>query len=235
MNEFLEFARGPLFRFSFGVLCLGLLRLIILTVINGLEAKSKAVDKRLPMQYVNKLTWGFVLPIRAFRVRPIFAIVSIVFHMGLLITPIFLFDHSLLFERSVGFSLINFSLSKSVADVLAVITVIAALGLLLIRVINKNSRFISRKQDFLWLILLIIPFITGIVCAQFTISGETYNYFMLMHILSGCLIFILIPFTKIAHCVLLPFGQWITARVWKFQPNAGEDVWVTLGKQGEKL
>ncbi len=235
MNELLDFAKGLLFRFSFGIFCLGSIRLIVLTIINGLEAKKFAVDQQLPMNYVNKLTWGYLFPIRAFRVRPFFAIISITFHIGLLITPIFLFDHSLLFERSVGFSLINFTLSKNIADYLAIITVISALALLILRLSNKNTRFISRKQDYLWLIILIIPFVTGIICAQMTTSAETYNFFMLLHILSACLIFILIPFTKIAHCVLLPFGQWITARSWKFRPEGGEEVLITLGKQGEKL
>jgi len=127
------------------------------------------------------------------------------------------------------------SISKQIADILTITTIIAAILLLIMRTSNEASRFLSRKQDFLWLILLMFPFATGLICAQVTVNPSTYDFFMLIHILSGCAIFILIPFTKIAHCVLLPLGQWITARAWKFPPEAGEEVEISLGKQGEKL
>jgi nitrate reductase gamma subunit len=58
---------------------------------------------------------------------------------------------------------------------------------------------------------------------------------MLVHMLGAELIFLLLPFTKLAHAVLMPFGQWITARAWKFSPEAGEEIRVTLGKEGEKV
>ena len=235
MNELLEFAKGPLFRFSFAILCLGLLRLLLLTLINGFEAKSKGSDKNIPSGYVRKMTIGFIFPIRAFRKKPFYSVVSILFHLGLLITPIFLFDHALLFDNSIGLSWLGITLSKPIADILTIITIIAGLLLLIMRAGNRISRAISRKQDYLWLVLLIIPFFTGLLCAQFALSPDTYNLFMLLHILSGCLIFILLPFTKIAHCILLPFSQWITARAWKFPAATGDDVAITLGKEGEPV
>lgn len=231
MEELINFAKGPLFRFSFAVLILGLMRLVFLTITNGLTAKKKAKDKPLPKKFVRKLTWGFVLPLRAFRVKPVYGFVSILFHIGLLITPIFLFDHALLIDNSIGFSWIAVSLSKSTADILTIATIVTGVLLFLMRLSNKFSRFLSRTQDFLWPLLLLIPFVSGMICAQLTVSPAAYQVFFLIHILSGCLIFILIPFTKIAHCILLPFGQWITARVWKLDPNGGENTLITLDKK----
>lgn len=235
METLLNFAKGPLFRFSFAIMALGLVRLFVLTIFSGLEAKSKAKDKAIPKNYVWKLTLGFLFPVRAFRKKPFYAAVSIVFHFGLLLSPILLIDHNLLFENSIGFSLLSISISKGIADFLTITTLAAAFLLLLLRLINKESRFLSRKQDFLWLVLLAVPFATGLICAQVSVAPMSYNFFMLLHIFSGCLIFILIPFTKIAHCVLLPLGQWVTARAWKFPPEASEEVVISLGKQGEKL
>ncbi len=235
MEALLNFAQGPLFRFSFAIMILGLIRLFTLTIINGLESKSKAKDKPIPVNYVKKMTLGYIFPIRAFRKKPLYAAVSIIFHIGLLITPIFLIDHNLLFQNSIGVSLLGISISKGFADILTLITIISALILFIMRSSNEASRFLSRKQDYIWLILLIIPFSTGFVCAQIEVGPSVYSFCMLIHILSGCAIFILIPFTKIAHCVLLPLGQWITARAWKFPAEAGEEVERTLSKQGEKL
>ena len=58
MDSLLEFAKGPLFRFSFAVMILGLIRVFILSLINGFEAKSKAKDKVIPKNFVTKLTLG---------------------------------------------------------------------------------------------------------------------------------------------------------------------------------
>lgn len=235
MEDILNFAKGPLFRFSFAIMILGLLRIFIISLMNGLESKKKAKDKAIPTSYVRKMTLGFLFPIRAFRVKPIYSIVSILFHIGLIFTPLLLFDHALLFHNSIGISWIDITLSKSIADWMTIITIITGLLLLILRFGNKASRFISRRQDFIWPILLIIPFISGLFCAQISLTPDAYNAFMLIHILSSCLIFILIPFTKIAHCILLPLSQWITARAWKFPPDAGEKVIEELGKEGGSI
>ncbi len=235
MDALIEFAKGPLFRLTFAIMLLGLLRLIVLSIINGIEAKGKAQDKVIPKSYVRKLTWGFLIPIRSFRVKPLYSIVSILFHIGLLITPILLYDHNLLFNNSIGFSLIGISIPKEIADFLTILTIITGLLLLIMRASSSTARFLSRKQEYLWLLLLVIPFFTGMIISQTSVSPDTYKFFFLLHLLSGCLIFVLMPFTKIAHCVLMPIGQWITARSWKFTQEGGEFVTISLGKEGEKV
>ncbi|MFW5702144.1 MAG: hypothetical protein ACOCX7_04275, partial [Bacteroidota bacterium] len=88
MDSLIEFAEGPLFRLTFAIMALGLIRLFFLTIYNGLEAKSKGTDKNIPLPYVRKLTFGFLFPIRSLRVKPIYSIISIIFHIGLIITPL---------------------------------------------------------------------------------------------------------------------------------------------------
>ena len=227
--------KAPLFRFSIAIGGLGLIRLFILSLINGYQAKQKAKDKDIPKKYVRKLSLGFLFPIRAFRVKPFYSATSILFHTGLIITPIFLFDHILLIERSVDLGWFALALSKPVADMLTLLTITTGILLLIMRYSNIASRFLSRKQDFIWLLLLMIPFITGYINGSYSLAPQTYKFFILMHILSGNLILLMLPFTKIAHCVLLPLSQWITARAWKFVPQAGEKVWISLEKEGEKV
>jgi nitrate reductase gamma subunit len=235
MDAWLEFAKGPLFRFTFAIMLLGLARVLILSIINGFEAKGKSREKKLPMNYVMKLTFGFVFPIRSLRVKPLYSVVSIIFHFGLLFTPILLFDHALLFENSIGVSWLGLTLSKSLADWLTLLTIVFGLIILVLRLSNRASRSISRKQDFIWPILLIIPFISGFICGNSVLNPDSYKAFLLAHILSGELIFVLLPFTKIAHCILMPISQWITARSWKFAPDSPEEVTIALGKEGEPI
>ena len=80
--------------------------------------------------------------------------------------------------------------------------------------------------------LLLVPFITGFVVAQLGVSAKVYQSLMLVHILSGELIFVLLPFTKIAHCVLMPFSQMVSTLAWKFPAAVDDDVSTTLDKKG---
>lgn len=235
MDGLLDFVKGPLFRFSIAVLLLGLARIFILQLINGFEARRKAKEKKLPTKFVRKYMFGNLFMIRAFRTRPLYSLISIIFHVGIILTPLLLFDHILMIENEIGISWFALSFGKETADILTVTGIVAAVLLVIMRASAQVSRAISRKQDFLWPLILIVPLITGFVCANFATSPDAYNAFMLVHMLSGEMIFILIPFTKIAHCVLMPISSWITARAWKFPPDAGEHVLITLGKENEKI
>jgi nitrate reductase gamma subunit len=55
---------------------------------------------------------------------------------------------------------------------------------------------------------------------------------MLIHVLSGNLIFVLMPFTKLAHCVIMPFSQFIIAIAWRFPARSDDEICTTLGKKG---
>jgi nitrate reductase gamma subunit len=84
-------------------------------------------------------------------------------------------------------------------------------------------------------LLLLIPFVSGFVCAHLQASPVIYQLFMLLHVLSADLIFILMPFTKIAHCVLMPLSQVICTLAWKFPPDTDEAVCITLNKKGDPV
>jgi hypothetical protein len=54
---------------------------------------------------------------------------------------------------------------------------------------------------------------------------------LLCHVYSGDLVLLLVPFTKIAHCVLAPLSHLAGALSWKFAPGAGDRVAETLGHE----
>ena len=234
MEAILDFARGTLFRLTFALMILGLLRILVLDLWGLIEAYSRAGDKTVPWGSAVRKTINWLIPInRAAKTRPLYSIFSILFHVGLILVPIFLYAHVQLWKGSLGFGW--FTLSKSWADILTVSTVVFAILLFIGRVASKESRFISRKQDYLWPLLLIVPFITGFICANLAVSPEGYQAAMLIHILSGELIFVLLPFTKIAHCVIMPLSQFIIAVAWRFPPGTDDDVVTTLNKKGEPI
>jgi nitrate reductase gamma subunit len=231
MDEFLEFAKGPLFRLCFMIMLLGLARIIFLDLWGAYKAFKKAGDRMMPWKLIISRTWEWLFPVkRLSRNFQVYSVLSILFHVGLIIVPIFLYAHIDLWKQSVGISWP--ALPYGWALWLTVATIIFAISLIAGRLIIKQARALSRKQDYLWLILLLIPFLTGFMCANLNISPETYQFFILVHVLSGDLIFVLIPFSKIAHCVLEPLSQLVSTLAWKFPPESDENICITLNKKG---
>ncbi len=210
---------------------LGLLRILVLDIWGAVSAYSKAGDKRLAWGDAFRKTVSWLFPLkRGFTKRPLYSAVSIFFHIGLIVTPIFLFAHIQLWDGSLGFSW--WSLSDFWADLLTLATVVFGMLLFLGRIGSRNARFLSRKQDYMWPLLLIVPFVTGYVCSNFAISARSYEMSMLIHIVSGELIFVLIPFTKIAHCAIMPLSQFVVALCWKFPARVDRKIARTLDKEG---
>lgn len=231
METLLEFSMGPLFRLTFALMVLGLARILILDLWGMWEAWRRAGDKSIPWPLVISRTIEWIFPVkRVMHKRPLYSIFAILFHIGLLVTPIFLLAHIRLWEAGLGVSWV--SLGADWANWLTLLTIVMGFAILIGRIGSRTSRAISRKQDYLWPVLLLIPFITGGVCANFAISASMYQTMMLMHVLSAELIFVLMPFTKIAHCVLMPLSQLVITIAWKFPARVDEDVCETLDKKG---
>jgi nitrate reductase gamma subunit len=152
---------------------------------------------------------------------------SLLFHVGLLLVPLFLAAHLLLWKRAIGVAWP--SLPQILANHLTEIVIVTGLALFFGRLLPAGARQLSRLQDFVWPLLLVVPFLTGYVCSNIAIRPSTYASLMLVHVYSADLILLLIPFTKIAHCVLAPLSQVVTAVAWKFPAGAGDRVAATLG------
>jgi len=230
LQELLNFLKGPMFRLSLGLMILGLIRILVLDIWGAVEAYNKAGDKSIAWADAVKKTLSCLFPVkRAFTMRPFYSVSSILFHIGLIAAPIFLFAHIKLWESGTGLSWP--SLSKFWADLLTLSTIFFGLVIFIGRAASKTARFLSRRQDYFWPLLLIIPFISGYICANFMISPQSYQVCMLIHILAGELILILMPFTKIAHCVLIPLSQFLLTLSWKFLANLDEKMASTLTKK----
>lgn len=228
MEAWLEFGRGPLFRLCFALMVLGLARVLLLTLISTAEAYRRNPDRILPWKDMTVRTLGWLLPLgRLWHERPLYSTVSFLFHLGLIPVPLFLAAHVLLWKRAVGFAWP--ALPQPVADWLTLLVIVTAVVLLASRILAQATRRLSGFQEYLWPLLLATPFFTGYLCSHARLTPAGYDALMLVHVYSGNLIMVLIPFTKIAHCVLVPLSQYVTGVAWKFVPGAGDRVAATLG------
>jgi len=234
MAEWLEWARGPAFRFAFALMILGLLRLFILNAVNIVSIVRHANNKDIPLKAVLMETLKWFYPFKKIGKRnALFGAVSLLFHVGILITPVFLAAHILLWKRSVGLGWP--ALGQGVADTLTVMVVICAVVLLAERVLARASRSLSRVQDFVLPVLIAIPFASGYLAMHPWMNPFAYDATMFVHVMSGNLIFVLLPFSKLSHAVLFPTNQLVSEVGWYFVPDSGSRVAVALGKEGEKI
>lgn len=228
MEAWIEFGRGPLFRLAFGLMVLGLLRIVALTAVGIAEAWRRNADHIIPWKQVWKTTVAWLFPVgRLWRMRPVYSVISFAFHVGLLLVPPLLASHILLWRRAAGIAWP--ALPQNAANWLTLVTIGAALALIIGRVSHRGSRSLSRFQDYVWPALLAAPFITGYLCSNVALAPRVYQWLMLIHIYTANLVMAIVPFTKIAHCALLPLSQAVTAVAWKFPAGAGDRVTATLG------
>jgi len=207
---------------------LGLARIVVNTILGLVEAYRRSPDRIVPWKTVGWQTLGWLVPVgRLWNKRPVYSSVSVLFHAGLLTVPLFLAAHVLLWRGATGFAWP--AMPPWLADGLALLVIVTATLLSLTRLADRRTRALSRGQDYLWPLLLATPFATGYICSHSAVGAKAYQQLMFVHVYSGDLILLLIPFTRIAHCVLAPFSQAVTAIAWKFVPGAGDRVAATLG------
>lgn len=223
MNALLDFACGVLFAFSFSLMILGLFRLVALALLGTGEAFLRAGDRTIDYAAILRDTLSWLFPIRRWAAgRPAYSLISIAFHVGLIPVPFFLAAHIHLWKQATGVSWP--AMPQILADVLTVVTILGGIALFWGRILNRSARAISRLQDFLWPLLLTVPAFSGFLCANFDLSAGAYRYWMLVHVLSANVIMICIPFTKLAHCVLMPLTQLVGSIGWKFRAEAGNRI-----------
>jgi nitrate reductase gamma subunit len=121
-------------------------------------------------------------------------IVTSVFHVCLIAAPLFLLGHNILLNQSWGLSL--FSLPESFSDVLTLVVLIGGAYFLGRRLFLARVRAISSIYDYIVLLIAVAPFLTGFLAYH---QWLDYRTVIFLHILSGELMLITIPFTKLGH------------------------------------
>jgi len=221
MQAWLDFAKGPLFAFTFGIMIIGLFRLVILQVYLLTVRKGRRL-KDVPWFSMARESLSWVVPVK--HIEPgtkVFSIASFLMHIGLIIVPLLLLDHIVRWESFLGVNLP--AISTGTADVLTVLTIACALLLLAYRTFRARHRLVSGPMDFFLLLLILAPFVTGFLAAHPAINPVSWEVMMLGHILSAEALFVTIPFTKLAHVVLFFFDR-ISAVHWQLRPGAGDRV-----------
>lgn len=197
-----NFIEGRLISIAFIVFCLGL---IFQTVqFFKLTKKKEWISPPLPMeskrekktagQWINQCLYSFNGTL--WKTDPILTIITSVFHVCLIVTPLFLLGHNILLDQSWGLNL--FSLPEPLSDVLTLVILICGAYFLGRRLFLPRVRAISSFYDYLVLCIAVAPFLTGFLAYH---QWLDYRAVIFLHILSGEVMLITIPFTKLGHMI----------------------------------
>jgi nitrate reductase gamma subunit len=220
-----EFISGPMVWIAFGVFLVGLvvqgIRFFKHTspkeplYLPALKKKPDRSKEKISHEggIIRRMFWAverMCLPLTDYATRkyrhlrfsvvfthPVMTVVTVVFHVFLFVTPLFLLAHNKLLENSIlGFGLP--SLSESTTDMLTIIFLACAFFFLGRRIFVKRVRAISSLYDcFLWLVA-VAPFLTGFLAYR---QWFDYRTMLIAHIIAGEAMLILIPFTKLGHMI----------------------------------
>jgi nitrate reductase gamma subunit len=221
MQQVIDFAKGPLFGLTFLIMVLGLARHVViqsytLTIRKGRRLRNVSWKKIIG----ESLTWA--VPVKHMIPGTIFfSTASFVSHIGIILVPLFQVEHIALWESFLGVGLP--SLGAGAADFLTLITLVCIACLLGCRIFVNRQRAMSEGADYLLLVMLFIPFATGYLAAHPGVNPLRWDVMMLIHILSAECLFVMIPFTKLAHIVLFFFDR-ISSLHWQLRPGAGDRV-----------
>ncbi len=236
MEQWLELARGPIFRASLIIMIVGVIRIVVLNVSNVivLIRKSRENNRKVAWKRVFYASMKWIFPLnKGLKQRTIFSLLSMIFHVTIIITPIFLSTHILLWDRGLGISWP--AITNGLADYLTLIAIATGIGLFIGRVGKRDARKISRVQDYLLPLLIVVLFATGYLAMHPGINPFDYNTTMFFHVMGGNLIFLLIPFSKISHVALFAGTQLVSELGWHLAPDAGQKVALALGKENEPI
>lgn len=220
-----DVVRGPLVWVSCIVFILGTLlqvfRLRSLTRVETPIQLKSGPGTFLPKPAEEQKTdWMLKAKLSIFGVNPFMIIVTTLFHVLLVIVPIFVLGHNILLDNAFGISL--FSLPEKTADVLTQIVILCALIFLYRRLFTDRVKAITDWKDYLFLLLAAGPFLTGYLAFHQTFP-EHYRLIITLHILLGELMLMAIPFTKFIHMIYLVIMR-LTIKS-EYSLGKGDRVW----------
>ena len=213
-----EFARGPLVSIAFAVFIGGSFYRIISTIL--LAKKEKVILPFVSPRHGLRSIIHWIIPFgsRNWRIHPSFTILPFMFHICLLLTPVLTLGHIMLWRES--WSLSWWSLPPVLSTLMTIIVILGGIIFFLRRIADPTVRFVSSWSDFVLVIIVIAPFVTGFMAHQQICD---YNAIITIHMISGALWLVIIPFTRIVHMLFFPltraymggeFGYVRNARDW---------------------
>ncbi len=134
--------------------------------------------------------------------HPAMTLTSFIFHVCLLFTPLFVMGHAVLWHESWGISW--WSLPEGIATGLTLLVLVGGLFFALQWSTVPEVRASKARSDWLLLVVALAPFLTGFLAKQQVLP---YKTMLILHIVSGALWLMAIPFTRLFQMLWFGFSK----------------------------
>ncbi len=203
MHSFYNFVSGPLAWIAF-ILFIGGSIYRIVSMLRLVAEKERFIFTYMSWRYSLRSIFHWIIPFATvnWRRQPVLTVVTFAFHICLLVTPVLLLSHVVLWDESFGISW--WTLPDTLADVMTVIVILGAVYFLIRRLSLPEVKFVTSASDFVILAIVAAPFITGFLAYH---QWFAYPLMMGLHVLAGNIMLAAIPFTRLSHMLFSPFTR----------------------------
>ncbi len=203
MNSIFDFVYGPMLYVAFLIFFFGCLYQLVSLIIDTYK-KEDQIFSYMSLKYGLRSIFVWLTPFATVNMRkhPVFTLITFLFHVCAIISPIFLFSHVVLVDESWNYSW--WTIPDRAADIMAFAVIASCILLLIRRMKSPVVKYVTGMSDYVILVIVALPFITGLLAFH---QIFPYKLMMLLHVLSGEIMLIAIPFTKLNHMLFAPFTR----------------------------
>jgi len=197
-----SFVSGPLVWIAFIVFAGGMVYQFLSML--RMAKKDKVIYPYMSLKYGFRSLVHWLVPFASknMRMRYETTLVTFAFHICLVLLPIFLTAHVVMFSFSWGPRWLT--VSDKAADWFTILVVCAAIFFLVRRWMLPEVRFVTFASDYVLLAVVAAPFITGFMAHRQWFDYETM---VVIHMISGAAMLMAIPFTRLSHMLFFPFTR----------------------------
>ncbi len=194
-NTLYNFLSGPMVWVTF-IIFIGGSIYRIWDLISLVNKNEKFIYSYMSWKYSLRSIMHWITPFATtnWRKHPVMTVVTFVFHMGLVIMPLFISAHVILFNAAWNISW--WVLPEGLADVITLIVIVCCIIFFLRRLVLREVKYLTTASDYVILAIAAAPFVTGFFAYHKFID---YHFWLILHILSGEIMLMAIPFTRLTH------------------------------------
>jgi len=198
MDVLLSWLSGPLFRFSLTVAIAGSLSLFVQNAMILVAAEPTH-----PVRALGQGLRRWLDPLARSRRNPWWVEVLVwASAAGVVVVPLFYLGHARLWGHSLG--LLWPAVPAAWSDLLTRATMVTLGALLVARLLDRSVRRSWSLLDWAPVVLAFVAFVSGYLVAHPGRSPLAPDTAALCHFLSADLLLVLLPFTRVSRCVLMP-------------------------------
>ena len=197
-----ELVRGPFAWIAFVIFALGSLYRVIFLLLTGKKEMTPNYSKGA-RDATRSILHG-LLPFGSttMRKQPFLTLVTFSFHLCVVLLPIFLLAHIVLWYES--WEILWWSLPDTLADAMALWVILACLYFMGRRLVVPEVKKVSRPNDFVLLIIILLTFLSGFLAYH---QWGPYRPILILHVISSEILLVALPFSKLGHMLYLYFSR----------------------------